>query len=370
MAQFLVNFSDPKGFYYPGENVTGSITISLRDEIRFRELTLKFKGKSYCHWTSGTGDNKKSHTNQEEHFKHKIVLLTSLSTSDDMSLGPGEFSYPFIFQLPCNLPPTFESSRHTGYVQYSLKIAFNVNSGLKSDIKAKIPFKVIGTPIDLNQTPRLLEPADAVTEKFLCCLCCRSGPISLRCQINKQAFYIGEPIIFSVELDNKATDRELRKVEATLSKEVMMISSSSWKGRHNFPESSVLLTQSVQPGAEESWHNVRFNIPTNIVPTFENCKCIHVTYAFVVEVDIPNAIDTKVVLPITIANGVQTSQPVIQPPEVQPVPPAGANLYGMHTAPAGDLYQQTYPPSITMQPPPSQQPPSRPPPHHHGEISL
>ena len=191
-----------------------------------------------------------------------------------------------------------------------------MDSTVKSDKEAKIPFKVVESPIDPNQMPRLLEPTNGLKEKFLCCLCCQSGPIRLRCEINKQAFCIGEAIIFTVELDNKATDRDLRKVEARLLKELVLISSKSRKQTSHCPESSVVLTQGIQPGGEESWHNVQLNIPTDIVSTFENCKCIHVTHVFIVEVEIPNAINAKVVLPIKITNGVHTSQPVTPPPVV------------------------------------------------------
>ena len=358
MAQFQINFTDPKGFYYEGETVAGNATVVLREEMRFHKLTIKFKGKSYCRWTTGSGDGRKSHWNHEDYFKEKVILLTAASSSNDIWLGPGEYNYPFSFHLPTNLPPTFESARDTGYVRYYMKVAFDMDSILKSDIEAKIPFIVVATPSDLDLRPNLLEPVNDTREKLLCCLCCQSGPIRLRCQLNKQAFYIGEPIIFSVEVDNRETDKDLRKVEAMLVKEVVLISTTSWKERHHFPESSVVLTQGVQARAEESWQNIRLNIPANITPSFENCKCVHVNYQFVVAVDIPSAIDTSVTFPITVANGIQTSQPLVNPPMIHDVPPV--QQYGMPSAPSAGMYQQAYPPPIVAQPPPSQPPPPYP----------
>lgn len=97
MAQFQIKFTDHKGFYYPGESITGSAIVNLGDEIRLHNLILKFKGKSYCLWTEGTRDGMKFCSNREEYCKQKVILLTSTSSTVEIFLGPGEFNYPFSF---------------------------------------------------------------------------------------------------------------------------------------------------------------------------------------------------------------------------------------------------------------------------------
>ena len=143
MPRFDVNFADPKTFFYPGEVVIGNIVVKLDSALNCKEISLKFKGKSYVRWTTGSGDKKKIHRNTEEYFKRAIILAAPVPPDSEMTLLPGEFLYPFEFQLPNNLPPSLDASYGTGYIRYYMKIKIDVDScRLKSDVGEKIPFKV------------------------------------------------------------------------------------------------------------------------------------------------------------------------------------------------------------------------------------
>ena len=143
MPRFDVNFADPKKFFYPGETIIGNIVIKLDSAINCKKISLKFKGKSHVRWTTGSGDDKKTHWNTEEYFKNSVTLVAALPPDSEITLCPGEFSYPFQFQLPSNLPPSVEAPIVTGNIRYYMKIKIDVDSWrLKSDIEEKIPFKV------------------------------------------------------------------------------------------------------------------------------------------------------------------------------------------------------------------------------------
>ena len=187
-------------------------------------------------------------------------------------------------------------------------------------------------------------------EKFLCCLCCQSGPIHLKCQINKQAFNPGEAIYLNVEVDNTATDTDLRQVKIKLEETVVFISSghSKKKRHHRDIFSCVIVGSGIKGRDQGSWQNVQVNIPTDTVPSFENCECVHLTYNCEVSVDIPSAIDSKVEFPISIVYSVQATQP-----------PLGTQFFNPSVA---------YPPGPSA-PPVTMQPellPSQPPPPYMG----
>ena len=209
--------------------------------------------------------------------------------------------------------------------------------------------QVAALPVDLNQTRHLLEPTTATEEKFLCCLCCASGPIRLRGTIQKQAYYLGEQITFSFELDNKETDQELRKIEARLMEQFTFISNTGRTREDEHAKSSVRLSEGVPPRGEDSWHDVKLNIPTDILPSFNNCKCMRLEYFFIVNVDIAAAFDPQLKFPITISSGPHTMQPVGQPPLIP------GNV--MPSAPG-----MVYPPPAGVPPPMSMPPPAGPPP--------
>lgn len=54
-----------------------------------------------------------------------------------------------------------------------------------------------------------------ITEKTVCCLCCESGPISVRGSIDKGGYVPGENILVTVELNNQC-GRELVSLKAAL----------------------------------------------------------------------------------------------------------------------------------------------------------
>ena len=82
-----------------------------------------YTGKSYCHWseTKGSGDNKRTvhYTGREKIFELKIVLCGSPNSGSRMVLPAGQTNYPFMFQVPQNIPSSFEGSR--GYIRYEMK---------------------------------------------------------------------------------------------------------------------------------------------------------------------------------------------------------------------------------------------------------
>ena len=162
-------------------------------------------------------------------------------------------------------------------------------------------------PLDLSETRHLLEPKTEKVEKTLCCLCCQSGPIYLRAEVQKQAFQAGEPLVFLFELNNKATNKPLRKVEARVMQRVIFYSSSR-EETQKFTLCSEVLSEGISPGGEGTWKDARLNLPADTVPNFK-CKCMLVEYFFVVNVDIESAFDPKVIFPITIVDGVTTTQP-------------------------------------------------------------
>ena len=99
----------------------------------------------------------------------------------------------------------------------------------------------------------------------------------------------------------------MRKIEAKIMKRETYYSASRTEERDS-TISSIVLSEAMPPGGEGTWKDVRLDLPPDIVPSFE-CKCLLVEYYFNVSVDIESAFDPKMLIPITIVNGVKTEQP-------------------------------------------------------------
>lgn len=169
-------------------------------------------------------------------------------------------------------------------------------------------FKVAAFPVNLDQMRYLVEPVTITEEKFLCCLCCQSGPIKLIGSIPKQAFTPGEQIQLSFELDNMETDQPLRAIEAKLMAKFKATSNIGVKYENEWAESSVELCNGMAPRNKNTW-NVTLNIPKDTTPNFQNCKCLQLDYYFIVKVDIEAHFDANVSFPITISSGPFSVQP-------------------------------------------------------------
>lgn len=134
MPQFVVDFADPKGFFYPGEIIVGRVIVRLDEAITFREMTLRFKGKSKVDWTTKSGDQEVGHTNKEVYFDTRLSLLEPPQPNTYVSLQSGEFSYPFQFQLPPDLPPSvdYRSSGNIGLVHYLMTVEIFTKNNRKT----------------------------------------------------------------------------------------------------------------------------------------------------------------------------------------------------------------------------------------------
>ena len=144
MPRFDVNFADPKRFFYPGETVAGTITVRVDEPIRTRQITVQFEGKCHISWHTGHGKDMKFHWNSEDYFKHKSTLLAPTSPPEEgISLQVGDYTYPFQYRLPAELPPSYTTCWNDGYVLYCMKVFVEDLDSPSNHPDESISFKVV-----------------------------------------------------------------------------------------------------------------------------------------------------------------------------------------------------------------------------------
>ena len=81
------------------------------------------QGKSYCQWyeVEGTGNDQRTvhYSKREKVFEFKMVLCGSPNSESRMVLPAGQTNYPFMFQVPQNIPSSFEGTK--GHIRYEMK---------------------------------------------------------------------------------------------------------------------------------------------------------------------------------------------------------------------------------------------------------
>lgn len=209
LRAFIIELDNPQGVFFAGNFVSGRLHIELDAEMNMREIRLKFKGAANVYWTetrtTGTGSNAEtvtdSYSAQETYFEQRVpVFGKGVGMGSENSLPPGEHFFPFSFQLPPSLPSSFEGG--VGYVRYTIK--GTIDKPWKFDHDTKRPFTVTSL-LDLNTYPNATSEVKNLQQKYLCCLCCRSGPISGLIKLDRSGYVPGEMIPFNAEIQNMSS---------------------------------------------------------------------------------------------------------------------------------------------------------------------
>ena len=107
-------------------------------------------------------------------------LLGKKSEGGESFLEVGEHTFPFEFDLPLNLPNSFQ--HHVGNICYYAKA--NVDIPWAVDKHCKRPFTVLNN-LDLSGSGAYLVGSGASGQRRLCCGPCRSDPIDVSLSMPK-----------------------------------------------------------------------------------------------------------------------------------------------------------------------------------------
>jgi len=159
-----------------GQIVSGTPQVTLREEkwCQFSGVTLKEEGN--VRWTEshGTGDDRRTVTyrNHETYVDLTVVVWGDRNTPQPSKLDAGVYSFPFQFTFPPECPPTFNATHRS--IKYSLS-AFLSSQVNQYKIETLI---TVGSVVDLNLHPNVLEPVDLISQKDVKKFCCLSAGLA------------------------------------------------------------------------------------------------------------------------------------------------------------------------------------------------
>lgn len=305
------------GYYVGGDIVYGKIHLNCLEPFACQRILLKVKGKESVDFLD-TVVVRNRHNNQTtvkiERFKDEKVFFdqTLVPYTTPGSIPPGQYEYPFEYQLPNDLPgclkieggSNLDASKYKAKVEYKLIATIDVIC--KSDLRSKVKLVINEKYNDA------LKPASGHdSKKFL-----TGGKLRCDLELNKNAYFAGENVLARLIANSNST-KETRKLKCIVSHTIELSAHGHTK-RLKFIES-----RADRSGFEPCFYGVKylqFPIPYNIPPTV-NSPHISSEYKIVVTCDIPNAIDLDVKVPILILAPqflYSTTPPV--PPNM-PLPP-------------------------------------------------
>ncbi|XP_062579348.1 arrestin domain-containing protein 3-like [Saccostrea cucullata] len=284
LKAFFIELENSDGVFSPGQTINGKLVIELNEEMKMREIRWTIKGLAYVHWseskTTGTGGNSRTetvyYTATENYFDYtEPVFGRGVEMGDKNCLPAGQHVFPFAFSLPQNIPSSFEGG--VGYVRYTIK--GTIDKPWKFDHTTKRPFTVI-TSLDLNTQPTASHSHQNVDIKYLCCLCCKSGPIMGLLKLDRSGYVPGEAIYFNAEVQNMTT--RVCKILAKLYMTTVFHTAKKSKTTHS--EVAKVVYQDIRPGDTETWSG-RLIVPPLPPSHLQGCRIIDPTYYLELIVD-------------------------------------------------------------------------------------
>jgi hypothetical protein len=132
------------------------------------------------------------------------------STEECKKISAGQHQFPFAFNLPINVAPTFEGKH--GFIRYYIHV--KIDRPWSFDDSCKVPFTV--TPhFDLNSVHYACLPAVKLINKNLGFFLFNHGRLNIKATLPKVGYVAGESIILQLDIDN-ASSRDVTKVEGSL----------------------------------------------------------------------------------------------------------------------------------------------------------
>ncbi|XP_045216784.2 arrestin domain-containing protein 3-like isoform X3 [Mercenaria mercenaria] len=344
LNMLAITLNSPTAVYYAGQNVEGFVTVDLNDSMKMRGVKLEFTGSARVHWTeqhsTGSGKTRRTETRHysatERYFNFEFLLFGPGTGST--LLQPGHHTFPFTYTLPLNLPSSYESG--IGNVRYQLKA--KIDKPWKFDHKTKRMFTVISM-LDLNQQPSAAAAVQGQNSKNLCCLCCKSGPISAVFHIDRAGYVPGDTIYLNAEISNNSS----RRMCASRVKLIMVTSyHATTKSRTVFNCVASLSRGEIPPHGSDVWSGDPMTVPA-IPPSYlVGCSIIDIRYILQLEVD-PSGPAFDLEVPLEVIIGTIPLRQVVQryypqwQPSTQPLQPSAPGM----PSPAGVIPPDMPPPS-------------------------
>ena len=216
-SQIKVFFDIQKPFYYPGEQILGSILIEFLDSINCNQISIISKGKQYikinkknisCEieddlyyddsFEEGDTDDKKNKTEKNmeniEETKTLFKYKKNLKINNNNNILKGKYTFPLEIDIPDNIPASFLYVDNNIYIEiiYTISVKFD-----KINYKEVFPFIIRQKEKSFNY-PKFTEH-----KKILGECCWERGETTIKINPVEKYNLLGNDIKFNVLINNE-----------------------------------------------------------------------------------------------------------------------------------------------------------------------
>lgn len=270
-----IKFEDQPAIFHVGkEAIKGDVGISITKLMKTQMIKVEFKGVCQVNWKKrGVSDEKYKSV---EHFKIEDKLLTPRSEYNDLFLRPGVHRFPFVFQLPPAMPPTFAAT--DGKIEYFARVVVHYRddgSMVSNEVCTEAPLvmkKSIG-----NFPQKFLKCAKLKQQLTLPKFLSRPTTIDVEAKIPKRVYHRGE--IIRLTCDYKIVHGSVNSVSGIYAVLMQGFSVIKASGREKTKTREILRAPPFQGNGEGTqWSDTYMNIPEDISLTVQGCGGVIIFY--------------------------------------------------------------------------------------------
>ena len=112
---FEVKLDEMNRVFFPGDAVSGSVNLKLKEDLKIKEMRLECRGEAYVNWPEYSGSYTRYHYNKERYFSTMAVIF-----------GEGES-----LKLACRI---FSTNIAADVLLTALKLLFSVKNSVHPEI--------------------------------------------------------------------------------------------------------------------------------------------------------------------------------------------------------------------------------------------
>lgn len=333
-----------------GTSLAGTFKCHLSKETKLRGARLRVRGTSHTYWETGSGKNRRTHTQTVVFFEQVIVFigLPKGASGPDTVLQPGNYEWPFSFTLPTGIPPSF-SAGVTGYTAYTAEGYLDVPWA--SDPTVVWTMSVGGgrAPLEFC-SPASLQDAVKLSS-FMCCG--SAGSAELAMAIPTRAFPAMPAGSVTLPVQLSMANRSTKTIRPRISVERRTVFRAHGSRKFAVADAgSLTLDQFVQAPNSPGFANLAVTLPCDFSVLSFTSPLIDVYYALRFTAVVPWATNSHIELPICVEQpAVMMAAPTpvplpAAPPAALPTPPMaltyGAPAAGMPAVVTPEFAQQPY----------------------------
>jgi hypothetical protein len=212
LDELFIYLQTNEAYYNPGSFVSGAVYLDVHRPVTIYNVELKIRGTERVKWEELRNDPKGDVNKITEKMKDKQAIFNASSPLQvaPVTLAPGQYQYPFSFQLPDQIPGTFEIKHfdYDGRIRYTLTAV--LNCAHREPIKYRAELVV-------RQRPTMANYNSPVTAEEDVCVCCSNkGKCSMTCNFQSDTYQPGNDAVLMTTVDNSICTLAIRNFTVSL----------------------------------------------------------------------------------------------------------------------------------------------------------